>query len=119
MLYAIEQSLMPGETGKRYEYETASRRPATRCRRTSTITTGRTRCCTRRSGGGCCKRDGISSDEARERAKAIHEKTWAALDQYRSLGEQRDWWPAFVQRVLGHEGSNVQIGEERPSVVTE
>ena len=49
------------------------------------------------------RREGISSDEARERAEQIHEKTWAALDQYRALDAQHDWWPAFVRRVLGKE----------------
>jgi hypothetical protein len=49
------------------------------------------------------KREGISSDEARERAKEIHEKTWTALEQYRSLDVQHDWWPAFVQKALGKE----------------
>jgi hypothetical protein len=104
MLYAIEQSLMPGETGKRYEYETA-------------VAAGDTlsahfhdydwadEVLHARIGRRLLKREGISSDEARERAKDIHEKTWAALDQYRSLDEQRDWWPGFVRKVLGKESA--------------
>jgi hypothetical protein len=48
LLYAIEQSLMPGDTGKRFEYETESQ-PAIRCPHTSTTTTGRMKCCTHRS----------------------------------------------------------------------
>jgi serine/threonine protein kinase HipA of HipAB toxin-antitoxin module len=51
------------------------------------------------------KREGISSDEAREHAKTIHEKTWAALDQYRDRDQQQDWWPGFVRRVLDHESA--------------
>jgi len=104
MLYAIEQSLMPGETGKRYEYETA-------------VAAGDTlsahfhdydwadEVLHAQIGRRMLKREGISSDEARERAKDIHEKTWAALDQYRSLDEQRDWWPGFVRKVLGKESA--------------
>ena len=104
MLYAIEQSLMPAETGKRYEYETA-------------VAAGDAlsahfhdydwadEVLHAQIGRRLLKREGISSEEARERAKAIHEKTWAALDQYRSLGEQRDWWPAFVEKVLGRESA--------------
>jgi hypothetical protein len=104
MLYAIEQSLMPGETGKRYEYETA-------------VAAGDTlsahfhdydwadEVLHARIGRRLLKREGISSDEARDRAKDIHEKTWAALDQYRSLDEQRDWWPGFVRKVLGKESA--------------
>ena len=102
MLYAIEQSLMPGETGKRYEYETA-------------VAAGDAlsahfhdydwadEVLHAQIGRRMLKREGISSDEARERAKEIHEKTWAALEQYRSLDEQHDWWPEFVRRVLGRE----------------
>jgi len=104
MLYAIEQSLMPGETGKRYEYETA-------------VAAGDTlsahfhdydwadEVLHAQIGRRMLKREGISADEARERAKDIHEKTWAALDQYRSLDEQRDWWPGFVRKVLGKESA--------------
>jgi hypothetical protein len=100
MLYAIEQSLMPGETGKRYEHETA-------------VAAGDAlsahfhdydwadEVLHAQIGKRVLKREGISSEEARERAKAIHAKTWAALEQYRNRDEQDDWWPAFVRRVLG------------------
>ena len=104
MLYAIEQSLMPSDTGKRYEYETA-------------VAAGDAlsahfhdydwadEVLHAQIGRRVLKREGISSDEARERAKDVHEKTWAALDRYRSLDEQYDWWPAFVRRVLGKESA--------------
>lgn len=111
MLYAIEQSLMPAETGKRYEYETA-------------VAAGDAlsahfhdydwadEVLHAQIGRRMLKREGISSDEARERAQSIHEKTWAALDRYRSLDEQRDWWPAFVKKVLGRESA----AGERPEL---
>ena len=51
------------------------------------------------------RRDGITADEARDRAQTIHERTWAALEQYKSRGEQRNWWPDFVRRALGHESA--------------
>jgi hypothetical protein len=104
MLYAIEQSLMPGETGKRFEYETA-------------VAAGddlsahfhdydwADEVLHAQIGRRMLKREGISSDEAHRRAKDIHEKTWAALDQYRSRDEQHDWWPAFVRKVLGKESA--------------
>ena len=104
ILYAIEQSLMPGETGKRYEYETA-------------VAAGDAlsahfhdydwadEVLHAQIGRRVLKREGISSDEARDRAREIHEKTWAALEQYRHLDEQHDWWPAFVRRVLGKESA--------------
>jgi hypothetical protein len=104
MLYAIEQSLMPGETGKRYEYETA-------------VAAGDAlsahfhdydwadEVLHAQIGRRVLKREGISSDQARDRAKDIHEKTWAALEQYRHLDDQHDWWPAFVRLVLGKESA--------------
>jgi hypothetical protein len=104
MLYAIEQSLMPGETGKRYEHETA-------------VAAGdplsahfhdydwADEVLHAQIGRRMLKREGISSDEAREAAHGIHERTWAALEQYKHLDAQQDWWPAFVRRVLGKESA--------------
>ena len=104
MLYAIEQSLMPGETGKRYEYETA-------------VAAGDAlsahfhdydwadEVLHAQIGRRMLKREGISSEEARELAKEIHEKTWRALKQYRDRDEQLDWWPEFVRRNLRHESN--------------
>jgi hypothetical protein len=48
------------------------------------------------------KREGIESGDAVERAKAIHERTWAELDRYRDRDPQEAWWGAFVRDVLGH-----------------
>ena len=104
MLYAIEQSLMPGETGKRYEYETAVAAGDELSAQFHDYDWA-DEVLHAQIGRRMLKREGISSDEARERAKDIHEKTWAALDQYRSLDEQRDWWPGFVRKVLGKESA--------------
>lgn len=101
MLYAIEQSLMPA-TGKRYEHETA-------------VAAGdplsahfhdydwADEVLHARIGRNLLRREGISTEEARDRAKAIHEKTWKALESYRRPELQRDWWAGFVRRVLGKE----------------
>ena len=100
MLYAIEQSLMPGETGKRFEYETA-------------VAAGdqlsahfhdydwADEVLHAQIGRRAMKREGITSQQAADRAKEIHEKTWAELDRYRDRAVQENWWPGFVQRVLG------------------
>jgi hypothetical protein len=49
------------------------------------------------------------------RAHAIHESTWRALDNYKHLDEQGDWWPEFVRRVLGKESAakREDLGELR------
>lgn len=104
VLYAIEQSLMPAETGKRFEYETAMAAGDELSAHFHDYDWA-DEVLHAQIGRRVLKREGISSDEARERARDIHEKTWAALEQYRHLDEQHDWWPAFVRRVLGKESA--------------
>ena len=118
MLFAIEQSLMPGETGKRSEYETA-------------VAAGDAlsahfhdydwadEVLHARIGRRLLKREGISPQDAAARGTAIHEKTWGALEQYRRPGEQREWWSEFVLRVLGKPSeARVQEGAV-PKVIAE
>jgi hypothetical protein len=118
MLYAIEQSLMPAETGKRFEYETAKAAGDELSAHFHDYDWA-DEVLHAQIGRRMLRRDGITREQAIERAAAIHEKTWAALQQYRSRAPQVNWWPEFVRRMLGHEGSDVQIGAELPSVVTE
>jgi len=118
ILYAIEQSLMPAETGKRFEYETAK---ATGDELSAHFHDydWADEVLHAQIGRRMLRRDGITREQAIERAATIHEKTWAALDQYRSRAPQVNWWPEFVRRALGRQGSDVQMGDERPSVVSE
>jgi hypothetical protein len=104
MLYAIEQSLMPADSGKRFEYETA-RAAGDELSAHFHDYDWADEVLHARIGRAALKREGISSDEARARAVEIHEKTWAALDQYRHLEPQRPWWGDFVRRALGHESA--------------
>ena len=110
MLFAIEQSLMPGETGKRFEYETAvaAKDPLSAHFHDYDWADEVLHA---QIGRRAMKREGISIDEAREQANAIHERTWAALDEYRGMDEQVDWWPAFVRKVLGRESEAGQRPE--------
>jgi hypothetical protein len=102
MLFAIEQSLMRGETGKRFEHETAVEARDELSAHFHDYDWA-DEVLHAQIGRRAMKREGITPDEARDRAKAIHEKTWAALAQYAHLDEQRDWWPEFVRNVLGRE----------------
>jgi hypothetical protein len=113
MLYAIEQSLMPGETGKRFEYETA-RAAGDALSAHFHDYDWADEVLHARIGRAALKRDGITPAEARERSHAIHERTWAALAQYAHRDAQHDWWPAFVRAVLGHESAAVI--EARPAL---
>jgi len=122
MLWAIEQSLMPGETGKRAEYETAVEAGdalsahfhdfdwadevlhAQIGRRWLLGPEG----------------EGLTFEEAMRQGRAVHEKTWPALRQYRQLEDQEEWWSAFVREVLGREtrATPEQLVED-PTVITE
>jgi len=104
VLYAIEQSLMPGETGKRFEYQTA-------------IESGDAlsahfhdydwadEVLHAQIGRRALAREGISQKEAIELAQEIHERTWATLPEYAGREPQVDWWPDFVRAALGKESA--------------
>jgi hypothetical protein len=109
---------MPAETGKRFEYETA-RAAADELSAHFHDYDWADEVLHAQIGRRMLRRDGITREEAIERAAAIHEKTWAALEQYRSRAPQVNWWPGFVRRVLGRAGSDVRIGDERPTVIAE
>ena len=102
MLLAIEQSLMPGDTGKRFEHDTAVEAGDALSAHFHDYDWADEVLHTQ-IGRRALKREGISLDEATTRAATVHEKTWAALDQYRSRDEQHDWWPDFVRQTLGRE----------------
>jgi hypothetical protein len=61
------------------------------------------------------RREGITPQAAMARAHEVHESTWRALDDYKHLDEQRNWWPDFVRRVLGKESAvrNEDLGDLR------
>ncbi|MEX2154900.1 MAG: hypothetical protein WD825_16275, partial [Gemmatimonadaceae bacterium] len=104
MLYAIEQSLMPGETGKRFEYETAVEAGDALSAHFHDYDWA-DEVLHAQIGRRALKRDGISPQQAAERAHEVHEKTWAALDRYRSRDPQEGWWAAFVRKALGKESA--------------
>ncbi len=101
LLYGIEQSLMPGDTGKKFEFETA-------------VAAGdplsahfhdydwADEVLHAQIGRRWLKVQEAQARTVLERARRVHEKTWEALQQYRHLAEQTgDWWRGFVRRVLG------------------
>lgn len=104
MLYAIEQSLMPGDTGKRFEHETAIAAEDELSAHFHDYDWA-DEVLHAQIGRRMLKRDGISSQEAADLAHAVHDKTWAALDNYRHLDAQDNWWPAFVRNTLGRESA--------------
>jgi hypothetical protein len=119
LLYAIEQSLMPGDVGKRSEHETA-------------VAAGddlsahfhdydwADEVLHAHIGRRALKRERITASEAMTRAKEIHERTWAALDNYKHLDAQDgSWWPELVERVLGHESAVHAVELGPPNILSE
>jgi len=100
LLYSIEQSLMPGDTGKRYEYDVAVEAGDELSAHFE----------------GYDWADGVLHAQIGRRwvrpnpstldeGRAVHEKTWSALESYRALQPQREWWVEFVRDVLGVESA--------------
>ena len=114
ILFGIEQSLMPGETGKRFEQQTAAEAGDALSAHFHDYDWA-DEVLHAQIGRRQLRRDGIAPAEAMERAREVHEKTWAALEQYRRLDEQRDWWPDFVRHVLGKDSAarREELGEAK------
>ncbi len=118
MLFGIEQSLMPAETGKRYEYEIALDAGDPLSAHFQDYDWA-DEVLHAQIGRRWLKREGIGTDEAIRRAAGIHERTWSALDAYRDRASQVDWWDAFVRRVLGHGSAYRPVGTAAPRVLSE
>jgi hypothetical protein len=101
LLYAIEQSLMPAETGKKFEYETALAAGDPLSAHFHDYDWA-DEVLHAHIGRRWLKRVGITTEAALERAQTIHERTWQALTQYCEGGSSGDWWDDLVRRVLGH-----------------
>jgi len=100
ILYAIEQSLMPADTGKRFEYHTALEAGDALSAHFHDYDWA-DEVLHAHIGRRWLKREGVTPDNAMDRAGPIHERTWAELDGYRHLEPQHDWWDEFVRQVLG------------------
>ncbi|MFN0177440.1 MAG: hypothetical protein ACKVZ0_01485 [Gemmatimonadales bacterium] len=100
ILFAIEQSLMPGETGKRFEYRTAVE-AGDRLSELFHDFDWADEVLHAQIGRRWLKHLGIAPEDAQTQAPAIHERTWAELEHYRGREPQVDWWDEFVRRVLG------------------
>lgn len=100
ILFAIEQSLMPADTGKRAEYRTAVEAGDELSAHFHDFDWA-DEVLHAQIGRRWLKHEGITPERAAAVAAAVHERTWATLDQYRGREPQFDWWDGFVQQVLG------------------
>jgi hypothetical protein len=114
MLFAIEQSLMPSETGKPFERRTAEEAGDALSAHFHDYDWA-DEVLHAQIGRRQLRRQGVTPQQATARAHEVHEATWRALDDYKALDDQRDWWPEFVQRVLGKETAvrKEELGEPR------
>lgn len=97
LLYAIEQSLMPGDTGKRLEYNIA-REAGDELSAHFHDYDWADEVLHAQTGRKWLQPKG---QQTLDEGKAVHDKTWAALEPYRGLQPQREWWSEFVSSVLG------------------
>jgi hypothetical protein len=114
ILFGIEQSLMPGDTGKRFERATAEEAGDALSAHFHDYDWA-DEVLHAQIGRRQLRRDGVTVADAMERARQVHETTWAALERYRHLDEQHDWWPDFVRRVLGKDSAvrREQLGDAK------
>ena len=119
MLWAIEQSLMPGDTGKRFEHETAREAGDALSAHFHDFDWA-DEVLHAQIGRRWLAEEGLSFDEAMERGKAVNDATWDVLERYRAEAEQREWWSGFVREVLGREtAARPEELVEDPEVIAE
>jgi hypothetical protein len=121
LLYGIEQSLMPGDTGKRFEVETAQAANDPLSAHFHDYDWADEVLHTH-IGRRWIKADGAHGQDVLDRAQEIHERTWRALQQYRDRAPQSgDWWRDFVKQVLGVESAatDEDLAPDRVKVISE
>ena len=108
MLFAIEQSLMPGDTGKRFEYRTALESGDLLSAHFHDFDWA-DEVLHAQIGRRWLRYCGVDPADAPALAARIHQRTWPELDRYKTE-EQRDWWDDFVRQALGRP-SAVPVGQ--------
>ncbi|MGH7482743.1 MAG: hypothetical protein ACRELV_11360, partial [Longimicrobiales bacterium] len=119
MLFAIEQSLMPADVGKRAEYETAVEAGDALSAHFQDFDWADEVLHTQ-IGRAWLKEAGLYGAGWREAAHAIHERTWTALDAYRDRQAQDPtWWRDLVRDLLGKESAVTEAELRMPEVLAE
>ncbi len=102
VLYRIEQGLMDGDTGKRFEYNTA-REAEDPLSALFHDYDWADEVLHAQIGRRWIRAEGLTVQEALRRAEEVQQRTWNALEPYRGREEQVEWWQSFVREVLGRE----------------
>lgn len=105
VLYAIEQKLMPGNSGKRLEYEISRNAGDPLAAHIQDYDWADEVLHVHIGRKWLLPKLKLSPNDAVEQGWALRATTATVLDNYEHLGEQINWWPAFVQAVLGRESA--------------
>ena len=105
VLYAIEQKLMPGNSGKRLEYEISCNANDPLAAHIQDYDWADEVLHVHIGREWLLPELKLRPNEAVERGWALRAATARILDDYEHLGEQINWWPALVQEVLGRESA--------------
>jgi hypothetical protein len=103
VLYAIEKNLMPGNTGKKLEFEISQNANDVLAAHIQDYDWADEVLHVHIGREWLLPRTGLKSDEAVKQGWDLRASTVDALDEYEARGEQINWWPQFVQEVLGRE----------------
>ncbi len=105
VLYTIEQSLMPAKTGKKYEWETAIDANDALAALFQDYDWADEVLHAQIGRRWLLDARGLSRDEAVKLGQRKATESEADLAQYEDRGEQVNWWPDFVRKVLGQESA--------------
>jgi hypothetical protein len=103
VLYAIEQNLMPGNTGKRLEYEISRNAHDPLAAHIQDYDWADEVLHVHIGRKWLLPKLDMRPDEAVKRGWEIRSSTAPVLDEYEQYGEQKNWWPEFVRIALGRE----------------
>lgn len=103
VLWAIEQGLMRGDTGKRYEYRTAEA-AGDRLSVHFQDFDWADEVLHAQIGRRWIGDEGVGLQEAKERGRRVYERTWRDLERYPERQEpDTEWWADLVREALGRE----------------
>lgn len=105
VLYAIEQTLMPGNSGKRLEYEISRNAADPLAAHIQDYDWADEVLHVHIGREWLLPKLRLRPAEAVEQGWALRATTAGVLDAYEHLGPQINWWPALVQEALGRESA--------------
>ena len=103
VLYAIEQTLMPGNTGKRLEYEISRNANDALAAYIQDYDWADEVLHVHNGQEWLLPSLNMKTTDAVQRGWELRATTLDALKPYEALGEQKNWWPDFIREILGRE----------------